>query len=107
MLFSANSAVEQEVIAVDITIALLMLYLHASDVHTVARSVEIFSRTVCFSKRDSELLSRASAGQTRSHGGRIQGQCLQNFCASPNFVVSLKFCCVLFIKTYNDKNLAP
>jgi len=28
-----NIALEQEVIATDITIALLMLYLHASDVH--------------------------------------------------------------------------
>ena len=64
---------------------------------------KFFSRTVCFSKRYGELLSRASAGQSRSHGGRIRGQCLQNFCASPNFVVSLK----VFIKTYNNKNLAP
>jgi len=33
MLFAANIAIEQEVIAADITIALLILYLHASDVH--------------------------------------------------------------------------
>jgi len=33
MLFAANIAGEQEVIAADITIALLILYLHASDVH--------------------------------------------------------------------------
>jgi len=31
--FSATIAVEQEVIAADITIALLILYLHALDVH--------------------------------------------------------------------------
>ena len=33
MLFAANIGVEQEVIAAHITIALLMLYLYASDVH--------------------------------------------------------------------------
>jgi len=33
MLFAATIAVKQEVIAVDITIALLILYLHALDVH--------------------------------------------------------------------------
>jgi len=33
VLFAAGLAVEQEVIAADITIALLILYLHASDVH--------------------------------------------------------------------------
>jgi len=33
MLFAATIAVEQEVIAADITIVLLILYLHASDVH--------------------------------------------------------------------------
>jgi len=32
MLFAANTAVEEEVIAADITIALLILYLHALDV---------------------------------------------------------------------------
>jgi len=31
--FPANTAVEQEVIAATIAIALLILYLHASDVH--------------------------------------------------------------------------
>jgi len=33
MLFAANIAVEQDVIAAAMTIALLILYLHASDVH--------------------------------------------------------------------------
>jgi len=33
MLFAANIADEQEVIVAAITIALLMLYLHSSDVH--------------------------------------------------------------------------
>jgi len=33
MLFAANTAVEQEVIAADMTTALLILYLHALDVH--------------------------------------------------------------------------
>ena len=33
MLFAANIALEQEVIAAAFTIALLILYLHASDVH--------------------------------------------------------------------------
>jgi len=33
MLFAAHIAVEQDVIAADITIALPPLYLHASDVH--------------------------------------------------------------------------
>jgi len=33
MLFAANIAVEQEVIAAAMTIALLILYLHALDVH--------------------------------------------------------------------------
>jgi len=33
MLFATNIAVEQEVIAAAITIALVILYLHVSDVH--------------------------------------------------------------------------
>jgi len=33
MLFAANIALEQEVIAAAITIALLILYLHAANVH--------------------------------------------------------------------------
>jgi len=41
MLFAANIAVEQEIIAADVKFALLILYLHASDVHqhsTINRS---------------------------------------------------------------------
>ena len=33
MLFAANISVDEDVIAADITTALLVLYLHASDVH--------------------------------------------------------------------------
>jgi len=44
MLFTANIAVEQEVIAADKTIALLILSLRASDVHQKARSIKAKER---------------------------------------------------------------
>ena len=51
----------------------------------VARSLEIFSRTVCFSKSYGELLTRASSGQACNHGRSIRWQWLQFFCA-PKFL---------------------
>jgi len=73
----------------------------------VARSLEIFSRTVCFSKRYDELLPRTSAGQAQSHRESIRGQCPSIFCAPPNFVVSFKKFSlkhIILIKSFASKN---